>query len=106
MPVPTGAPPESPEPLPGTFGLLLSWILLLVQTVQDWVPSGPVCPLGQSPICGEGQSSLFWELLTRPVLLLSHSLLSTCRYPPALVLERQSALFSPWSSCITWLQTC
>src|SRR5437763_887644 len=78
-PVPTGAPPESPEPLPGTFGLLLSWILLLVQTVQDAVPSGPVCPGGQRPICGEGQSSLFWELLTRPVLLLSHSLLSTSR---------------------------
>src|SRR5436309_11273214 len=79
MPVPTGAPPESPEPLPGTFGLLLSWRLLLVQTVQDFVPSGPVCPSGQRPICGDGQSSLFCELLTRPVLLLSHSLLSTCR---------------------------
>src|SRR5256885_9343237 len=100
MPVPTGAPPESPEPLPGTFGLLLSWILLLVHTVQEPVPSGPVCPDGHSPICGEGQSSLFWESLTRPVLLLSHSLLSTCRQPPAFVLDRQSALPSPWLYCI------
>src|SRR4051794_38768049 len=69
MPVPTGAPPDSPDPLPGTFGLLLSWMLLLVHTVQDWVPKAPVWPGGHSPICGDGQSSLFWELLTSPVLL-------------------------------------
>ena len=43
---------------------------------------------------------------TKPLLLLSHSLFLTSRYPPALVLERQSALFSPWSSSITWSQTC
>src|SRR5207248_6842268 len=78
-PVPTGAPPESPEPLPGTFGLLLSWRLLFIHTVQDCVPSAPVCPAGQRPIWSEGQSSLFCELLTRPVLLLSHSVSWTSR---------------------------
>ena len=76
--MPTGAPPASPDPLPGTFGLLLSWIVLLVQTVHDGVPRNPF-PDWQSPICGEGQSSLFCELLTRPVLFLSHSLLATRR---------------------------
>src|SRR5690242_19432064 len=74
MPVPTGAPPARPEPLPGTFGLLLSWMSLFIQTVHDWVPRAPVSPGGHSPICGEGQSSLFCELLTRPVLLLSQTL--------------------------------
>src|SRR5947209_8070586 len=78
-PVPTGAPPESPEPLPGTSGLLLSCTLLFIHTVQDCVPSTPVCPVGQRPTCGDGQSSLFCELLTRPVLLLSHSLFATSR---------------------------
>src|SRR5436305_7550039 len=74
MPVPTGAPPDNPDPLPGTFGLLLSWMSLLIQTVHDCVPSAPDWPGGHNPICGDGQSSLFCELLTRPVLLLSHSL--------------------------------
>src|SRR5437764_7939090 len=50
MPVPTGVAPDSPEPLPGTLGLLLSWMLLFSHTVHDWVPSGPVCPDGHRPI--------------------------------------------------------
>src|SRR5438874_522248 len=79
MPVPTGAPPASPLPFPGTFGLLLSWMSLFIQTVHDWVPNGPVFPAGHWPICGEGKSSLFCELLTSPVLLLSHTLSATSR---------------------------
>src|SRR4051794_39943354 len=106
MPVPVGAPPDSPEPLPGTFGLLLSWMLLFVHAVHDCVPSGPVSPGGHRPICGEGQSSLFCELLTRPVLLLSPSLWSPQGNPPAFVLDRHRALFSPWLSCMTWSHTC
>src|SRR5205807_9447198 len=80
-PVPTGPPPARPEtPLPGTFGLLLSWMLLFIHTVQDLVPVAPVCGSDgseeQSPICGDGQSSLFCEFDTSPVLFRSHSVFS------------------------------
>ena len=61
------------------MGSLLSWMELFIQTVHDRVPSAPVCPEGHRPIWGEGQSSLFCELLTRPLLLWSHSLWAISR---------------------------
>ena len=44
-------------------------------------------PAGQSPICGDGRSSLFCEFETSPVLLLSNSLFWMMRLPPELVPE-------------------
>src|SRR5438270_3604362 len=69
-PLPTG--PASAEPVVGTFGLLLSCTVFFVNSQQECVPVGPIPPLGQAPSCGEGASSLFWLLVTKPDWLLSN----------------------------------
>src|SRR5690242_4838659 len=98
MPVPTGALAEIP--LPGTFGLLLSCTWLFWITVQSWV----VVP-GQRPLCGEGASSLLSELGRMPTRLLSHSEFWIVRWPPELVPEYPSGLFSAWTWSSVVLQS-
>src|SRR5258707_14330838 len=72
IPVPVG--PLAATPMPGTLGLLLSRTWLCMNTQQEWVcVIGLMPPLGQAPSCGEGQSSLFWPLVSKPSLLLSHT---------------------------------
>src|ERR1700726_273210 len=95
MPVPTGA--ASAEPVVGTFGLLLSWTEFLVNSQHEWVPVGPVPPLGHAPSCGEGASSLFWLFVTKPDWLLSNSEFWMIRCPPAFVPEKPRSLFWAWA---------
>ena len=80
MPVPGG--PSEALPALGTLGLLLLWIAVVSEDVQERV----ALP-GQRPTCGEGASSLFCELVTMPVLLRSHSEFSITRWPPEFVPE-------------------
>src|SRR5947209_7122470 len=89
IPDPTGALPARPlAPAPGTLGLLLSWIELCMKIVHPADPGTTgVEPDGQEPISGEGWSSLFWELETRPLRLWSNSVFSIMRFPPELVPE-------------------
>src|SRR5262249_22195166 len=105
IPVPIGAEPARPEPLPGTSALLLSWIQLLMQIVQ---PTGPgtagLAPAGQRPIGGDGRSSLFCEFETRPVLLWSNSPFWMIRFPPEFVPEYASAEYCARSWSRTELQ--
>src|SRR5438067_641262 len=84
-PVPTG--PASAAPVVGTLGLLLSCTEFFLNSQQLWVPVGPVSPFGQFPSCGEGWSSLFWLLLTKPDLLLLNSEFWIVRCPPEFVPE-------------------
>src|SRR3984893_7159418 len=92
-PLPTG--PASAEPVDGTFGLLLSCTRFLVNSQQLGEPVGPFSPLlGHFPSCGEGWSSLFWLLLTKPDLLLLNSEFWIVRCPPEFVPEEPSTLFS------------
>src|SRR5919108_18979 len=84
IPLPTGPVPATP--VVGTFGLLLSCTRFFVNSQQLCVPVGPVSPaLGHTPSCGEGASSLFWLLLTKPDLLLLNSEFWIVRCPPELV---------------------
>src|SRR4051794_33834521 len=94
-PLPTG--PASAEPVVGTFGLLLSCTEFLVKSQQECVPVGPVPPFGQAPSCGEGASSLFWLLVTKPDWLLSNSEFWMTRCPPELVPEYPRSLFWAWA---------
>src|SRR3954469_4255206 len=86
IPVPTG--PAAAAPTPGTFGLLLSCTKLCVNTQHEWVwVVELVPPAGHAPSCGEGESSLFWLLVSKPSLLWSNSEFSTTRRPPEFVPE-------------------
>src|SRR5438128_2812287 len=94
-PLPTG--PASAAPVLGTLGLLLSCTRFLVNSQQLCVPVGPVSPFGHFPSWGEGWSSLFWLLLTKPDLLLLNSEFWIVRCPPEFVPEYPSALLSAWA---------
>src|SRR2546422_10533502 len=94
-PLPTGPFPATP--VVGTLGLLLSCTEFFVNSQQLCVPVGPVPPFGHSPSCGEGASSLFWLLLTKPDLLLLNSEFWMIRCPPELVPEYPSAPVSAWA---------
>ena len=48
---------------------------------------GLVPPFGQAPSWGEGESSLFWLLVSKPSLLLSNSEFLITSGPPAFVPE-------------------
>ena len=52
-----------------------------------WVIGLTLPFLAQWPFCGEGQSSLFWLLVSKPSLLLSNSEFLTTNRPPELVPE-------------------
>src|ERR1700730_13047749 len=92
IPLPTG--PASALPVLGTFGLLLSCTRFFVNSQQFDVPVGPFSPFGHCPFCGEGWSSLFWLLLTKPAWLLLNSEFWIVRWPPEFVPEEPSTLFS------------
>ncbi len=51
-----------------------------------WV-IGLILPPGQRPSCGEGQSSLFWLLVSKPSLFLSNSEFLMMSLPPEFVPE-------------------
>ena len=98
MPVPVG--PLLASPAWGTFGLLLSWTLLCMNTQHDvvWV-MGLVAPSGQAPFWGAGGSPSIWVLVSRPSLLLSNSEFLMTIPPPEFVPEYPRALYSiqAWS---------
>ena len=72
----------------GTFGLLLSWTLLCMNTQHEWVwVIGLVPPFGQAPFCGAGGSPAIWVLVSNPSLLLSNWEFSMTMAPPELVPE-------------------
>ena len=59
-----------------------------MNTQQEWVwVIGLVAPFGQAPSCGEGASSLFWLLVSKPSLLWSNSEFSITSGPPEFVPE-------------------
>src|SRR3954467_10950003 len=89
MPVPGG--PSEAEPVLGTETLLLSCTKLFVNIQQECEPVGPVPPLGQTPSCGDGASSLFWLFVLTPVLFWSNSEFRMTRLPPEFVPEYPSA---------------
>src|SRR4051794_33016224 len=85
-PVPVG--PAAALPAAGTLGLLLSWTLLCLNTQQEWVfVIGLVPFFGHAPSCGDGESSLFWLLVSNPSLLWSNCEFSMTRLPPEFVPE-------------------
>src|SRR5438034_8536970 len=95
-PLPTGPAPATP--VVGTLGLLLSCTEFFVNSQQLCEPVGPVSPaFGHEPSWGEGASSLFWLLLTKPDLLLLNSEFWMIRCPPEFVPEYPSALVSAWA---------
>jgi hypothetical protein len=65
-----------------------------MNTQQEWVwVTGLVPPLGQAPSWGDGESSLFWLLVSNPSLLWSNSEFSITSCPPAFVPEYPRVLY-------------